>query len=263
MGRPTAQQRRAEEAAAVASQEEPGAAQRLADQEARIAELTAALEEARAAAAAPDAPAESGGQMSEVFGQLAEAIQGLTTQQASSNAKAFAPGESAESVMQSLEGTTTAGAVLEDGRIVEHSGKRIATVTFRSKGSNQNAIRKARHRLVNAAGDVSVSPGVHYQFLPHTDGGGEFTTDDEVVADFLRSREGFNREYVEVGNEPDRVPSPAPVLDLVMDAQINLDVAGLDELEQEEQASWKRPAVLEAIAAARRRVRKSQAEVGL
>lgn len=249
---------------AEAPTEEPGAAQRLSDAEAKVKELEAELAAARTAAVAEGAPAEAGSALSDVLAKLSGAIDGLAASGPAAGQQSFKPGESPQDVFKSLEGTVSEGAVLEDGEIVEHSGKKIAPVTFKSRGSNQVVICKARHRLVDARGGVQVTPGVSYQFTPDEGGkGGVFTTDDKVVADYLRSREGFNREYVEVGNEPDRMPSPAPVIDRVMDAQIELDIDALDEIEHEENATWARPAVLEAVAAARRRVERSKAEVQL
>jgi hypothetical protein len=225
--------------------------------QAKIAELEVQLAAAREAADAPGASEDAGAQAADVFADLAEAIRGLSAAQVAPAAHTFRPGESVEEIERSLVGSVGIG---------EHSGRRLATpVTFRSRGANQNVIRKGRARSVGPTGEAVVTRGVHYAFAPAMDGerGGVFTTDDEDVVEFLKARPGFGVEYWVVGEEPNDVPSAGPTLDRILEATIELDVEVLDSIEHEERKGWNRAAVLGAVAAARRRIERSQAEVGL
>jgi hypothetical protein len=220
----------------------------------QVDRLTAELEEARGAVAAA---AKSGGSGETEGDRLAVALEGITAllaaqqQAVADKAPTFKTGESAVDVYKSLEGTVLPGSVDENGDPVEHSGRKLPRpVTFKSKGKNQTIIRKGRHRFTDISGDVQVTTGVHYSFAPN----GEFSTDDEEVVEFLKRKPEFDVLFWLEGAEPDRTPDAGPVVDRVIQAVIDLDVAALDEVEHEERAGYAREAVLVAVDRARRQI---------
>lgn len=135
---------------------------------------------------------------------------------------------------------------------VEQPPEPVGEVIFRSKGVNFRAVRVPRHRWTAPNGEVQVSDGVTYEFAPK----GEFRTDDPEAIAYLRGLGSFNREFWEVGNEPGRIPDSQPMIERVVGASTALDLEGLDELEREERAGYKRHDVLTHITAAKVTVKK-------
>lgn len=179
--------------------------------------------------------------------QTLQAMQASAAESDRASRAAFKEHESPQSVEQSLRGSVTRG---------EHSGRHADRhVTFRSRGSQFNVVRKARHRFIDGTGEAIVTPGVHYQFETAGDGGGEFITDDLAVIEYLQRRPGFDREFWILGAEPGGAPSAEPMLDAIIDARVNLDIEALDAIEHEERATHGRSQVLQAVAAARRGIR--------
>lgn len=221
---------------------------------ARIAELEQQLQEARAEAGMQDAPPDAGEKLLSVFEQLLERVN------AAPQAKAvgtFGQGESVDAI---------ASGALARISVGEHSGAVLdPPVTFRARGAdkpggcNFNIVRKAQHRTVLESGEAVFSLATHYNFAPS----GYFTTDDEDVAAYIRRSPGYGVEVMELGAEQGDVPSPGPVLDRIMQARIDLDVEALDEIEHRERGGegWKRPVVLEAIAATRRSMARAEQEL--
>lgn len=224
-----------------------------AEAQARIMALEQELAEARAAAGAPGASADAGGALLSVFEELLERVRAVPAQSKAT----FAPGESVESIAQGAMAKISIG---------QHSGEHLdAPVTFRARGAdrpggcNFNIVRRAQTRSVLETGETVFSQAVHYNFAPS----GYFTTDDAQVAAHIRATPGYGVEVVEVGAESGDVPSPGPVLDKILQARIELDVAKLDEIEHAERGEegWKRAVVLEAVAAARRSMQRAEQDL--
>jgi hypothetical protein len=138
------------------------------------------------------------------------------------------------------------GATPADGELEEEP----ETVTFRSKGVNFRAVMIPRHRWTAPNGEVQVTDGKTLEFAPL----GEYTTNDAAEIKHLRNLPTFNREFWEVGREPNAAPSPRPVFDKIADAAVALDDRALAELEVSERETHNRQVVIEAIQSARRRV---------
>lgn len=128
-------------------------------------------------------------------------------------------------------------------------------VVFRSKGDAFRVVRVGRHRYAAANGETQETEGRAYQFRHSAMGLSELVVRNSNVAEFLRGRPSFNREFWEVGAEPHAAPDPKVVLDQVIDATIELDDERLEELLEREMASHQRPVVLDSIRAARRKIR--------
>ncbi len=230
--------------------------QTVQQQEAEIAALRDELEAARAAAAEPGAPADAGTAMVGVFERLLEKIDDLGKPTHEAHGLAYKPGESKAQIEHSLDRAISSGVPLPDGRIVEHSGRRLDhPLTFKQlRGKNLNVVRKARSRVVDRTGEPIVTVGVHYNFAPD----GTFTTDDEDVVEYLKRRPGFNLEYAVLGEEPGRVPDAGPTLDRIMDLRARYDMPGLDEIEHQERQSHRREIVMQTVAAAKAAIRRDE-----
>ena len=182
-----------------------------------------------------------------ILAQMAATQQQLVEAIAAGQAPAPAPARSSWAGMAKddaeaeLQGTVSTGPEPEGEDLLEHE------VVFRSSDKHHNVIRRSRHRVTLPNGEVRISEGVHFNFEP----AGEFRTRSRAVADYLRSRPGFNLVFWEVGAEPDRVPSPEGVLRRVMAAMRDLDVETLDSIEREERQGHKREIVLNSISGAR------------
>jgi hypothetical protein len=124
-------------------------------------------------------------------------------------------------------------------------------VKFRSKGVNHRIVRVAATRWTTLNGEAQHAGGISYDFAP---GRGEFVALNSDVAEFLRARPAFNREFWEVGAEPHAAPDPSIVLDKVQQALFDLDLDALAELKALEQASHRRKVVLDQINSAERRI---------
>ena len=83
---------------------------------------------------------------------------------------------------------------------------------------------------------------------------GLFESDDPEVVERLRSHSQKDREFVEVGAEPDRVPSSAPVIEEILKATAELDAVSLERIREEEIAGHGREDVMATVDAAIRRV---------
>lgn len=136
-----------------------------------------------------------------------------------------------------------------EGRVwLQHEAEEdFEPVIFRAKAgvkSQLRMVRIARYRY-DVNGQERLSPGAAYQFSE-----GELIAKSQDVADWVRSRPGFNVVFWEAGNEPHSAPDPGVMLDKVLDATLELDVEKLEELRGLEQGSHKRPLVLKRIDAA-------------
>lgn len=228
---------RAAEAAAEAQQRADAEASRAEAALEGRSELEQTISELQRLERAPAEPA-LGDKLADVLERLGEQLGARGVEEAT-----FRAGESAESVIKAIEGKVSRG---------EHSG-RVAPggmVTFLSRGSNLVVLKKGRIRYADARGQLAVTEGVQYDFAPD----GRFETDDEEVIEYLEARPAFGVEFWEMGHDPHKAPTPAPVLDEIMDAVINLDDDRLAEIEQEEQEGLKREIVLSQVASARRKV---------
>lgn len=230
------------EATILEKMEQFGLAVEQAQARAEAAEARAEAAEARAAtiAAIDDTAAE--GPSADVLERLTTALERLGT--TAPSVGAFRPGESAQEVEQSLEGTVSNDPPLLDGQ------ERVDPVTFISKGPNFVLVHKSRHRSTSSNGEVNVTQGVSYDFAPS----GSFTTDNPRAIEYLRGRPSFNVEYWELGNEPGAAPAPDLVIDAIMAAALELDDDALAEIERNELAGHGREVVLTQIRSARRRV---------
>lgn len=83
---------------------------------------------------------------------------------------------------------------------------------------------------------------------------GLFETDDPALVEKLRSHPQRDREFVEIGAEPDRVPSSEPVIEAILKATAELDAPALEAIKAEEESGHNRPDVMTAVQAAIRRV---------
>ena len=128
-------------------------------------------------------------------------------------------------------------------------------VVFRSKGTEFRVIRVGRHKWTAPNGEAQVTDGRDYQFVSQGIGASELRVFNSNVAEFLRGRPSYNREFWEVGREPHAPPDPELVFDRIMEAVVDYDDARLEELAKLEQASHKRPVVLKAIRQARQKIR--------
>lgn len=147
-----------------------------------------------------------------------------------------------------------AGEIEED--VAELEPTEVDEVIFRSKGRGFRAIMIPRHRWTAGNGEVQVTPGKTLEFGPN----GEYRTSDAAEIKHLKGLQSFNREFWQVGAEPGRVPDSQPMLERVVEAGISLDIAKLDELEQEESTGFARHDVMVSIKAAKARVGKLLAE---
>ena len=125
----------------------------------------------------------------------------------------------------------------------------LEEVLFRSRGRNFRAVMQAAYAEPTNFG-IKQNKGRAIEFAPT----GEYRTSDPEEIKHLRSLPTMNNEFWEVGKEPDALPDPEPVIERIMSAVVELDLATLDTIENEERAGYKREQVLSAVRSARRRV---------
>jgi hypothetical protein len=121
---------------------------------------------------------------------------------------------------------------------------------FRSKGVNFRVVYVSRYRRFTEFGDGVVTDGKTLEFAPN----GEYRTSDPKEIAYLRGLESLNREFWEVGREPDAVPSPELIMEKVFQATVDFDDDALEVLQREEENGFRRPIVLKSIEAARAKV---------
>lgn len=126
-------------------------------------------------------------------------------------------------------------------------------VLFRSKGRNFSCTMVASNRWFAPNGQAQITEGRRLDFAPT----GEYESDEVRVVEFLRSRDSFNREFWEVGNEPGAVPSPELLLDKIVAASVALDLEALEEIEAVEQGGHARELVMKAVRSARNQVERA------
>lgn len=217
------------EQAAAAAEREQAALERAAAAEAELAEVRAL--------------AEAGGGDGEnaVLARLTDVVEALAAQGPAG--KTFAAGESAEDVMQSLEGTTVPKgeygfAMPGDDILPAHEA-----VTFIAKGTNHFVVRKGRVRVMGPNGEATVSTGCLLDFSPS----GMLTTRSVQNIAHLRARPGFNQHFWEQGAEPNQAPSPAPIIRKIAKATAEFDVEQLHKLRADEVATANRGDILTMI----------------
>jgi hypothetical protein len=149
---------------------------------------------------------------------------------------------SVEELVQQLSGTVSAGPPPENPLPYP--------VVFVSKGAMFKAIRKPRFRTTTHDGQQFFTTGIAYDFAPN----GRFETVDPLAAEWLRGRPGMNNLYWEELKPPFTAPDPGALFERIIDLALALDDGPLAELEEEEKASHKRPAVLAAIKHARTKI---------
>lgn len=130
-------------------------------------------------------------------------------------------------------------------------------VLFRSKGTAFRVVRVGRHRWTAPNGEAQISDGRDYEFVSGEVGASELWVRNSNVANFLRGRPTFNREFWEVGAEPHAAPDPEVVMEKIMAATVDMDDAALEELQALETASHRRPIVLKAIKQARAQIQRA------
>lgn len=148
----------------------------------------------------------------------------------------------AKDLLRQLSGTVTDGG---DG-----DNPLDEPVVFISRGRNCNVVKKARNRLTMPDGSQAFTTGVHADFSPS----GMFATRNPDMVEYLKARPGFGNEYWVMGAEPHAQVNPSEILRRIFELAMQLDDGALAELESEERATHKRPAVLQALAAAREQV---------
>lgn len=148
----------------------------------------------------------------------------------------------AKDLLRQLTGTVTDGG---DG-----DNPLDEPVVFISRGRNCNVVKKARNRLTMPDGSQAFTTGVHADFSPS----GMFATRNPDMVEYLKARPGFGNEYWLMGAEPHAQVNPGETLRRIFELAMQLDDGALAELESEERATHKRPAVLQALAAAREQV---------
>lgn len=118
------------------------------------------------------------------------------------------------------------------------------------KATELRLVLKERHPIYDNAGlRLGNTDGITAEFKA-----GLFETDNPEVVALLRAHPGMNMTFVEVGAEPDRVPSSGPMIERVMKATAELDAVALEEILAEERQGHDRPDVIAACEAAIRRV---------
>jgi hypothetical protein len=159
-----------------------------------------------------------------------------------------------EQIEEELDALEPEGAVAvaesEDGDVTGPAPEQEEAL-FRSKGVNFRVVYVKRYRRFTEFGDAITTDGRTIEFAPT----GEYRTTDPKEIAYLRSLESLNREFWEVGKEPDAVPSPELIMEKVMQATVEYDDAVLEHLEREEENGYRRPIVLKSIQAARQKVR--------
>jgi hypothetical protein len=146
------------------------------------------------------------------------------------------------SLAAQLDGTTSDGGDGDDPL--------DEPVLFRSRGKEFRLNVVPRRRFTGPTGEQYFTNGVSLDFSPD----GVYSTRNRRNVEILRSRPGMNREYWEVGKEPHTAPDPQLVVEKIIDLTLQLDDEGLAQIEADERASHKRPAVLQAAAAARLKI---------
>jgi hypothetical protein len=130
-------------------------------------------------------------------------------------------------------------------------------VVFRSKGRGFRVVHIGQRRW-SEMGMQQVSAGITYEFSPGGDvedpQAGAFRTRDRRAVEYLRSLDSYGRDFYEVGNEPGRVPSSESTIEKIMSLALELDDAGLEELQETEQEGYQRQDVLVAVSKAREKV---------
>lgn len=124
-------------------------------------------------------------------------------------------------------------------------------VKFASRRSSELRLVLVPRRPVFGEGGLRIgqSEGLTAEFH-----GGFYESDDPDVVERLRRHSQLNHEFVEVGAEPDRVPSSAPAIEAILKATAELDAVTLEEILAEEQNGHQREDVISAANAAIRRV---------
>lgn len=240
-----------EAAAPAASKPVPADAveQRLAEFAERMeARIRAAEERASAAEQRADAAEQGGAWSPEVLGEVFGAALDARAQR--------------ESAVPADATISEADFLARADRRLEGGGENLAssvlldperdaeTVVFRSRGPNFMVLIQSPRQFQSPDGRWTTNGGLIADFAPN----GELKTNNPDVIKQLKALESFNSEFVEVGNEPDRVPSPEIVLDAIMQAAVEFDGDRLREIEEHERAHHKREVVLQAVGSARRRL---------
>ena len=124
-------------------------------------------------------------------------------------------------------------------------------VKFASRRSSELRLVLVQRRPVFGEGGLRIgqTEGITAEF--HN---GFYETDDPEIVERLRKHTQLNHEFVEVGAEPDAVPSSEPQIEAILKATAELDALTLEEILQAEQNGHQRPDVLTAAQAAIRRV---------
>lgn len=130
-------------------------------------------------------------------------------------------------------------------------------VLFRSRGRGFRAVMQASFDEPTNFG-IKRHKGRVIEFAPS----GEYRTSDPEEIAHLRGLGTLNLEFWEVGKEPDRIPSPEPVIDRILAATLELDLATLETIEHEERGGYGREQVLSAVRSARRQVTDAQVPAG-
>lgn len=95
--------------------------------------------------------------------------------------------------------------------------------------------------------------GVVADFAPN----GRYETDDPEVAETLRSKESFNLDFHEFGNEPDAVrPALPDALKTLAEASVANDANAVETLIQQEEATHNRPEIVGPAETALANIRK-------
>lgn len=140
--------------------------------------------------------------------------------------------------------------------------------TFDSKNRNLRLVRRPHREMTNAIGQqVTVQETLRYLFTdgvleiaegvdPLPDGApilvdGEFTGEQQIqdAVTWLRNhplRDALGNEawFVERGREPDAIPDPIPVLNLISDLVLAQDTDGIEQILHEEREGYQRPTVI-------------------
>lgn len=123
---------------------------------------------------------------------------------------------------------------------------------FRARGQNHSVTLVKPEVRYTEKGLRQESGGIIADFAPD----GLLETRDPKIIALLRGKDGFNVDYFEEGNEPGAVkPTEVEVLTAINAATIQLDIAQLDGLLEEEKAGHNRPVVIGTLTSAIKNVR--------
>lgn len=132
----------------------------------------------------------------------------------------------------------------------------MASVVFISKGAGLRVVTRTASRTM-IDNEVIVRAEEVVEFAPH----GRVELDEERDADkieHLRGLASFNREFFEIGAEPDALkPSVDEQFERILDLATHFDHDALRELIQEEKQTHNRDVVIRAGEAALQRVRQA------